>query len=193
MSLLERLWAYVTLGAMGSFWGEASPLLGGLAAHDRHLQLWAVLLAVSVGTWLGQLLFYVIGRWRGRWVRKRFRAVRPLILRSVAVVRRHPWRASLASRFAYGVRIALPIACGMGRIPVGVYAVGTAVSSVVWSLVFTLAGWSLGRATERLLGQVREFEGVVGAALVIAVLIAFLILRRRHVEDTTVEVLDRGP
>lgn len=193
MSLLERLWAYVTLGAMGSLWGEASPLLGGLAAHDRNLQLWSVLLAVSLGTWLGQILFYVLGRWRGRWVRKRFRAVRPLILRSVAVVRRHPWRASLASRFAYGVRIALPIACGVGRIPIGIYAIGTAVSCVVWSLVFTVVGWSLGRATERFLGHVREFEGIIAAALVIAVLIAFLILRRRHVEDKTVEVLDRGP
>ena len=90
------------------------------------------------------LAFYGIGRWRGRWVRKRWPKARPLILRSVVIVRRHPWRASLISRFAYGVRIALPIACGIGRIPLSTYAIGTAVSSVLWAGVFTGAGWAMG-------------------------------------------------
>ena len=98
MSLLERVWAYVTLGAMGSLWGETSPLLGGLAAFDRRLGLWPVIVAVAIGTWVGVLGFYALGRSRGKWVRKRFPKARPLILRSVALVRRHPWRASLASR-----------------------------------------------------------------------------------------------
>ena len=48
MSLLERFWAYVTLGAMGSLWGETSPLLGGLASFDRRLGLWLVVVAVAV-------------------------------------------------------------------------------------------------------------------------------------------------
>ena len=151
MSVLERLWAYVTLGAMGSLWGEASPLLGGLAAHDRNLYLWPVVVAVAVGTWLGVMGFYWLGRWRGRWVRKRWRKARPLILRSVKLVRRHPWRASLASRFAYGVRIALPIACGIGRVPLLIYAIGTAISSLVWSIVFTVLGWIMKHARSRAL------------------------------------------
>lgn len=190
MTLLERLWAYVTLGAMGSLWGEASPLLGGLAAHDRRLQLLWVAGAVAVGTWLGVLGFYGLGRWRGRWVRKRWPRARPLILRSVVIVRRHPWRASLISRFAYGVRIALPIACGIGRVPLATYAIGTAVSSAVWAGVFTLLGWTMGAATRAFLGHVQEFESIVGAAIVILVFIAFFIMRRRHVEEKTVEVLD---
>lgn len=190
MTLLERLWAYVTLGAMGSLWGETSPLLGGLAANERRLHLWTVVLAVAVGTWLGVMGFYALGRWRGKWVRKRWPKARALILRSVAIVRRHPWRASLASRFAYGVRIALPIACGIGRVPIVTYAIGTAISSLAWSVVYTMLGWSMGRATRAFLGNLQDIESLLGAIIVILVLIAYVVLHRRHVERRTTKLLD---
>ncbi len=190
MSFLERLWAYVTLGAMGIIWEEASPLIGGLAAHDRNLGLLSVINAVALGTWIAGMLLYFAGRWRGRWVRKRWTKARPLILRSVAIVRRHPWRASLAVRFAFGLRLALPFACGVGRVRLPVYAVGTAISCVVWSLAFTVLGWWLGRATETLLGHVRQLEPYIGALVVLAMLIGFVVLRRRHVAQRTAEVLD---
>ena len=190
MTLLERLWAYVTLGAMGSLWGETSPLLGGLAANERRLHLWTVVLTVALGTWLGVMGFYALGRWRGKWVRKRWPKARALILRSVAIVRRHPWRASLASRFAYGVRIALPIACGIGRVPIATYAIGTAVSSLVWSVVYTMLGWSMGRATRAFLGNLQDVEALLGAVIVILVLIAYIVLHRRHVERRTTKLLD---
>lgn len=190
MTFLERMWAYVTLGAMGSLWGEASPLLGGLAAFDRNLQLVAVINAVALGTWLGLLVFYWIGRSQGRWIRKRWPAARPVIVRSIAIVRRHPWRASLGIRFAYGLRIALPIACGVAHLPLSKYVIGTAISSMLWSLIFTVLGWWLGRTTETLLGQVREMESLIGLLIVAVVVVVAIILRRRHVAERTAKVLD---
>jgi len=193
MSFLERMWAYVTLGAMGSLWGEASPLLGGLAAFDRNLRLATVIGAVALGTWLGGLGFYWLGRSQGRRIRKRWPRARPVIIRSIAIVRRHPWRASLGSRFAYGLRIALPIACGVAHLPLSKYAIGTAVSSIVWSLVFTVLGWWLGRTTETFLGHVRQMESLIGGVIVLVVLVVFIVLRRRHVAERTAQVLDPEP
>jgi len=190
MTFLERMWAYVTLGAMGSFWGEASPLIGGLAAFDRKLRLLPVIFAIALGTWLGGLLFYWLGRWQGRWIRKRWPRFRPVIVRSIALVRRHPWRASLAIRFAYGLRIALPLACGVARLPLTIYAAGTAVSSVVWSLVFTVLGWALGRTTETLVGHVKEYEPLIGAVFVLLMVVGFIVVRRRNVAARTAKVLD---
>jgi membrane protein DedA with SNARE-associated domain len=190
MSFLERMWAYITLGATGSFVGEASPLIGGLAAFDRRLALVPVIAAVALGTWLGCLGFYFVGRWQGRSIRKRWPKLRPLIIRSIAIVRRHPWRASLASRFAYGLRIALPIACGVGHLPLPIYAIGSAVSVVVWSTAFTVLGWALGRTTERLIGRVREYEALVGAVVILIVALCFLVTWRRRVAAKTAHVLD---
>ncbi|MGH7680125.1 MAG: DedA family protein [Gemmatimonadaceae bacterium] len=190
MTFLERMWAYITLGAMGSFWGEASPLLGGLAAFDRNLRLITVINAVALGTWLGQVLFYWVGRWQGRWIRKRWPRARPVIIRSIAIVRRHPWRASLGSRFAYGLRIALPIACGVAHLRFTKYAIGTAISCLIWSTLFTVVGWALGRTTETLLGHVRQIESLIGGIIVLIVVVVFLMLRRRHVAEKTAHVLD---
>lgn len=191
MSILERMWAYVTLGAMGLVWEEASPLIGGLAAYDRNLQLWSVIIAVALGTWVAGVGVYFVGRWRGRWVRKRWPRARPMILRSVAIVRRHPWRSSLAARFAYGLRLPILLACGAGHVPLRIYLLGTAVSCMVWSLAFTLLGWALGQTTETVLGHVRQFESVIGTIVVLLMAVGFVLLRKRHVAERTADVLDR--
>jgi membrane protein DedA with SNARE-associated domain len=191
MSFLERMWAYITLGATGSFVGEASPILGGVAAFDRNLRLASVVVAVAIGTWLGGLMFYAIGRARGHWIRKSFPRLRPYLLQSIKIVRRNPWRVSLAIRFAYGLRIALPIGCGVARVPLFIYMIGTAASAVVWSLVFTVLGWGLGSTAETLIGHVKEMEGVIGLLLVAGMIVGYFIMRRRHTAEKTADMLDR--
>jgi membrane protein DedA with SNARE-associated domain len=191
MSFLERMWAYITLGATGSIVGEASPLIGGLAAFDRNLNLANVIIAVAIGTWLGNLGMYFLGRWRERWLRKRWPKLRPYLLRSIKIVRRNPWRVSLALRFAYGLRIALPFGCGVARLPLYIYAIGTGISAIVWSLVFGILGWALGRTTETFLGHVKDLEGVIGAALLALMIVGYLLMRRRHTAEKTADILDR--
>ena len=41
---------------------EASPLVGGLMAHDGHLKLAAVGAWITAGTWLADILLYYLGR-----------------------------------------------------------------------------------------------------------------------------------
>ena len=49
---------------------EASPLVGGLMAHDGHLKLAAVGAWITAGTWIADILLYYLGRWRGDWLRE---------------------------------------------------------------------------------------------------------------------------
>src|ERR1041384_6779384 len=99
MELLHQLWAYITLAVTGIITEEATPLIGGLAAHDHRLRLSAVGIVVSSGTWIADLGLYYIGRWPGHWARKRWPRLRAFMLRALRTVRRHPWRASLAVRW----------------------------------------------------------------------------------------------
>lgn len=191
MTFFERMWAYITLGATGSLVGEASPLIGGLAAFDRHLNLVNVIIAVAIGTWLGNIGMYFLGRWQERWLRKRWPKLRPYVLRSIKIVRRNPWRVSLAIRFAYGLRIALPLGCGVARLPLYVYAIGTGISAVVWSLVFGILGWALGTATETFVGHVKDLEIIIFSALVALMIVGYLLMRRRHTAEKTADILDR--
>jgi membrane protein DedA with SNARE-associated domain len=191
-TFLGRFWAYLTLGATGIITEEATPLIGGLEAHNRHLRLTAVFMWVAAGTWLAGIGLYYLGRWRGDWVRRRWPHLRRFMVRAFKIVRRHPWRSSLAVRWAYGLRLTLPIACGAARLPLPIYLIGSAVSCVTWSAIFTLLGWGFGRTTLIVLGHVRRYENYLVAAIVVGVAVAFWLLRKRHVEDEVVHVLATG-
>jgi len=187
---LQRLWAYITLGTTSIITEETSPMIGGLAVHNHHLRFSLVVLWVAAGVWGADIVLYYLGRWRGRWLRQRWPVLRGVILRALRVVRRHPWRSSLAVRFAYGLRFTLPIACGAARLPVALYLIGSAISAFLWALAFTSMGWMVGRTT-RALGwhpRVHELPFMVG--LVVVGIAVYFIARRRHLEDRTVEMLD---
>jgi len=192
LAALRRLWAYVTLGATGIITEEATPLIGGLAAHDRYLRLSMVMFSVALGTWIADLGLYYVGRWRGRWARRRWPRLRTWMVRTFKVVRRHPLRVSVAVRWAYGLRLTLPIACGAARVPLPIYVIGSAISCATWSVIFTLLGWAFGRTTLIMLGHVRRYENYLVGLIVLLLAMVFYIMRERHVEDEVVEVLSSG-
>jgi membrane protein DedA with SNARE-associated domain len=148
--------------------------------------------SVSAGTWTADIILYYLGRWNGHWVRKRFPGTRRVLLRTFKLVRRHPWRSSVATRWAFGLRLTLPIACGAARLPIVIYLIGSAIGALTWGYAFTLLGWGFGETTLRILGHVKRYENYLILVILVASLVALLVMRRRHVEDTAVEVIAAG-
>ena len=103
-------------------------------------------------------------------------------------VRRHPWRASMAVRYAYGARVPLPIACGAAEIPIVNYLIGSGISCWSWSALFTAIGWIFGSTAVLLLGRIRRHEDVLAVSLVIAVLLIVGIIAWRNREKVPVEI-----
>jgi membrane protein DedA with SNARE-associated domain len=190
MTGLERLWKYTALGATSIVFEEANPIFGGIAVRQGRLELFAVIAAVALGTWLASIGLYMVGRWRIEWVRRRFPKKQRLLDGALEIVRRHPWRASLAIRFAYWLRIPLPIACGAARLPLSLYVLASGISCWVWSITFVLLGyWATGPAL-RMLAFTRR--GDVRLALVAVVLLIILYIvtsRRRRFAERTAQVL----
>jgi len=180
LSHLAEAWAYVTLGASGILTEEAAPIVGGFAAHEGHLGFVRVVLACSIGTWAAGVALYALGRWRSKWVRKRFRKVGRYVTRLLVFVRRSPWRSTFAVRFAFGIRIVLPIACGAARMRLPVYLIGTALASIIWSTLFALVGWLFGETALLVLGHIRRYEDVIAGLLIVGVVLVFVVLIRRR-------------
>jgi len=192
LPIIDRLWWYASLAATGIITEEATALIGGLAAHDGHIRLLTAGFAVSVGTWGADIILYYVGRWRGRWVRRRFPSTRRVLLGALALVRRHPWRSSIAVRWAYGLRLTLPIACGAARVPIPIYFIGSAIGALTWGYVFTLLGWGFGETTLLVLGHVKRYEKYLVLIILLVSLIVLLVMRGRHVENKSVEVIATG-
>ncbi|HWJ22656.1 MAG TPA: VTT domain-containing protein [Gemmatimonadaceae bacterium] len=173
-----QLWAYITLATTSIVTEEAAPLLGGVAAQQGQLGLVRVAMALSLGTWGWGVALYFLGRWRGKWVRARWPRVRRYLTRALRFVRRHPWRSSFAVRYAYGLRLTLPIACGAAHVPLPAFLVGSAASSITWSSLFTVLGWAFGRTAMQVLRHVKRFEDVITLAAVGVVGVLILVITR---------------
>jgi membrane protein DedA with SNARE-associated domain len=173
-----QVWAYVTLATTSIVTEEAAPLLGGVAAQQGQLGLVRVAAALSLGTWAWGVGLYFLGRWRGKWVRERWPKVRRYLTRALRFVRRHPWRSSFAVRYAYGLRLTLPIACGAAHVPLPAFLIGSAASSITWSSLFTVLGWAFGRTAMQVLRHVKRFEDVITLAAVGIVGVLILVITR---------------
>jgi len=189
LPFLERLWKYVALGATSIVFEEANPIFGGIAARNERLGLTGVIVAVAVGTWIASVALYFVGRWRIEWVRARFPQRQRLLDGALAVVSAHPWRASLAIRFAYGLRIPLPVACGAARLSPMLYVIASGISCWVWSVLFTLVGWKAGTAALGLLGFTTRSDVRLGFIAIVLVVTLVYMRRRRRIAERTAHVL----
>jgi membrane protein DedA with SNARE-associated domain len=190
MSAWERLWKYTALGASSIVFEEANPIFGGIAVRQGRLELVAVIAAVAIGTWVASIGLYMLGRWRIEWVRRRFPKKQRLLDGALEIVRRHPWRASLAIRFAYWLRIPLPIACGAARLPLPLYLLASGISCWAWSIGFVLLGyWASGEAL-KLLAFTRRGDVRLGLVAVVLLIVLYIVTsRRRRFAERTAEML----
>lgn len=189
MSLVELLWKYTVLGATSIVFEEANPILGGLAARHGRAGMLGVIVAVALGTWVASIALYVIGRWRIAWVRARWPKKQQLLDGALRVVQRHPWRASLAVRFAYGLRIPLPIACGAARLPLPLYIIASGISCWLWAAMFAYLGKAFGGAALGLLQFTHRLDVRLGIIAVVLSLVLFFLTRRRIIGERTAHVL----
>lgn len=174
------MWLHLTLAASPILTEELGALLGGVAVSQGQVRLGTAILALTLGGWVATALLYALGRWRGRWVRRRFPAVGTTMKRWLRAVRRRPWGSALAVRFAFGARLLLPLACGAAHLRPDVYLVGSLVSSAVWSTVFALLGFWFGDAAVGVLHAVRRYDQYAVGVLAGLAVLAWLMIRRRR-------------
>lgn len=169
---------------------EANPIWGGIHARQGRLDLIGVVVAIALGTWAASLALYGVGYWRIDWVRRRFPAKERLLDAALRIVQRNPWRASLAIRFAYWLRLPLPIACGAAQVPLSLYALASAISCAVWAAAFTSLGyWASAPALAALRTTRRSDVRLVLVAIVLTAALWFTIRRRRRFAERTAQVL----
>ncbi len=172
--------AYLTLAVSTIFTQEVAAVLGGFAADQGHLHLSIVVLVLASSVFTESVALYALGRWRAAWVRLKLRNSPPIVKKLLRAMRWSPWRSTMISRFAFGARLALPMACGAARVPVWIFLTGTAAAAIVWAVVFASLGWALGEGAVLLMGEVKKFEGVIAVVLVALCLLAWWWLWKRQ-------------
>lgn len=173
-AVTDSFWTYVILGASAIVTEELSPIFGGIAAHEGELRILRVLLSITLGGWVATTLLYVLGRWKWEFIRRRFPRVRATGTIALRVVRRNQLTASLLVRFAFGLRIVLPMACGAAKVPLYLFLPLSLIGSALWTVVFTAIGYAAGEAAVRAMGHLDRAGEIVGAILVTVAVLGFV-------------------
>lgn len=180
--MTDAPWTYTVLGASTIITEELAPIFGGIAVHERELRLVPLIVAITLGGWIATALLYAVGRLKWETIRRRFPRTRATGTVALRVVRRNPLTASFFVRFAFGLRIVLPMASGAARVPLYLFLPVSLIGSLAWTAVFTLVGYVAGEAAVQAMGHLGKAGEIVGAVVVTIAVFAFLRWQRRRRE-----------
>jgi membrane protein DedA with SNARE-associated domain len=132
--------------------GETTLTVSGvLLQHGSyHLQLHWLILSTTLGTFLGSMIAYAIGRTFGRPVLERFgrflRITPERIDKADALFAKYTLPVLVFSRYIAIVRIIVPYIAGINRVRLVIYVPVMFLSSLAWTSTFILAGSVIERA-----------------------------------------------
>ncbi len=160
--------------------------LAGYRAGQGELNLWGAIVAGSVGSLVGQLPLYYVGKWIGK---ERLRAWAErhgewLALSGEDIEQADRWfdrygsKAVLLGRLVPGVRCLIAFPAGFSGMPLGKFLAYSAVGTTAWSAVPAYFGKVLGENYQ----QVGRYVGAatwVALALTTVWFVA-MVVKRRH-------------
>ena len=170
--------------------------LGGFYVQQGQLELLPVVLAGLLGTVIGALPWYGIGRlineerieqWlgaHGRWI-----GISPAELaRSRRWFSRYGTALVFWGRLVPGIRTLISVPAGIEMMPMSPFLLWTTAGSLIWTLLLTVAGMVLGEGYSNVELWIEPVSKVVKVTLVVAVLaggvwLALRIWRRRQSSD----------
>ena len=162
--------------------GESVLLLAGYAAYSGLLELHIVIAIATVGSFLGDQLWFYLGRTQGQRLLEKYPSYIAPAARARELLDKYHAPIILALRFLYGLRTVLPFVIGMSeRISTLRFQVLNFISAAIWASSGAVAGYLFGNAIEAILSDFRQYEKFIFAFLAVAGLGYWLHNLRRKV------------
>ncbi|THF68779.1 DedA family protein [Deinococcus sp. Arct2-2] len=158
----------------------------GFAASRGSLNVVIVLIVATVGSVIGTLPLYYIGRafgeeklvaWadkHGKWLTLRGKDIR----QADAWFDRHGTKAVLFGRMIPGIRSLLSLPAGMSEMPLPKFLTYSAVGSGIWAALLIGAGYLLGEHYDRVEQYISPISRVILVLLVVGA-VAWFVRRKR--------------
>ena len=138
--------------------GEAALLTAALLASRGLFRIPVVIAVAVAANSLADQLYFQLARARGRtWLEGRF-GRHPRYPKLVSLVRRRGGVLLVASRFAYGLRVAIPAACGALGMGVLAFTLLDVLAGLLWTLPLVALGSAAGGALGPRLEGVRHYR-----------------------------------
>jgi membrane protein DedA with SNARE-associated domain len=164
------------------FPGETMLLAVAAYAAAGNLDIRVVIAFGAVGAMMGANLGYGVGHFGGRPLLERlsrlFRFSTSHMSRSEQFFARHGGVTVLIGRFVIGLRSWASLMAGMSRMPIWAFELYSAIGGIAWAIVIGTVGFYLG-SNWGLVERLISYLGLGGLAVVAALIVTVLLLRRR--------------
>lgn len=172
-------YGYVAV-AIGTFLeGESVLLIAGAAASRGHLAMPVVIAVAAVASFLGDQLFFLLGRRYGNALLARYPSLQPRADRVRGLLDRHHLPLILSIRFLYGLRIVGPIAIGMSSVSWSRFVLLNGLAAAVWAVLIACMGYGAGQVLVPVLKTI-DADELWGLSLLLVLGLVWWLLRRRR-------------
>lgn len=176
--LIKYGYAAVLLGTFLE--GETILIMAGFAAHRGYLNLYGVIGMATVGSFLGDQLYFYLGTRYGWRILNRFPDLKPRALRVQALLERYHLPLILGIRFLYGLRIVGPLAIGMSSVSRIRFFGLNLLGAIIWAALIGSSGYLFGYALELILADLKLYEEALLALMLIAGIVVWIGYRWRQ-------------
>lgn len=164
--------------------------LAGFSAARGERNLVVVIIAGSIGSLLGALLWYYIGKGVGaerlkRWATKhgRWLTLSPKeVDQACAWFNRHGGKAVFIGRLIPAVRTLISVPAGIAGMPLAPFLLYSAAGTVLWTTLLAVAGYYLESQYDKVADWVNPVSNVVIGVIVLGYLYRVVTFRRRETQ-----------
>ncbi|MBW1402680.1 hypothetical protein AT892_07850, partial [Campylobacter jejuni] len=123
---------------------ELALILAGIFAHQGHVNLGFVIFIAGLGGFVGDQIYFYIGRYNKRYIQKKLKTQRRKFAVAHLLLQRFGWPIIFIQRYMYGFRTIIPMSIGITRYSAKKFAIINLFSAWVWASITILLAWYFG-------------------------------------------------
>jgi membrane protein DedA with SNARE-associated domain len=158
--VLEELLAnygYLAIFVITFLEGESIVILAGIFAAQGIMSLEYIIACATVGGFLGDQMYYTIGRRWGKKLLDKKPGLRKRIEWAFKLVRKCETCFILSYRYLYGVRNIAPFVVAMSGVSRRRFVVLNLIATFIWAVSFAGGGYIFGHVLEEWLGEFKDY------------------------------------
>ena len=153
--------------------GELALILAGILAHSGHVNLYLVIFIAGLGGFVGDQIYFYIGRYNKKYIQKKLRSQRRKFAIAHLLLDKYGWPVIFVQRYLYGFRTVIPMSIGITRYSAAKFAFINLISAWAWAGITIVLAWYFGEAIWEFI-HVIERHWYIGGPVLLAILGAAL-------------------
>lgn len=161
--------------AIGCFFeGETILLVAAFLAHKGYLRIEWVMAIAALGSFLGDMVAYLLGIWQAEKIVKKSQLVRRHLPKAQRFLERYGMIGIFFMRFSYGLRACTGVVCGIAQMPAVKFTFYAAVTCAAWALLVGGAAYLFGHVVAAFLDRIAHYEKIIAIILLLTGLVVWM-------------------